>query len=274
MVTLMEKQFGDVRVTIFEVCQLRADMADWFGLTSWPKKYDDLLHQVQALPVQCVLVQMPEITLLVDAYEYDLAPDFVLPDYVPPPSLLAQMRKMGVQPEDVTHVVITHLHFDHYTGVTREQDGVFVPTFPKAWVYIGRSDWQLAESQFAQPDSPESRTLALLEAHGLTELVAEEMDLGGGVMILPAPGESPGHQVVRVDTSEGRLYILGDLYHHEVEVEQPAWIVTWADAAGMTASRQALLPHLLDERAILVAAHIGGFGRLQQTEDGLVWRKV
>ena len=272
----MRRQFGDARVTVFKVCDLRAHLASWFQLDGWPSAYDGLLQKAVAIPVQCVLVQMQGMTLLVDAYVYDVPPEssFALPDYKPPVDLVMQMAAMGVQPEDVTHVVITHLHFDHYTGVTRERDGVFVPTFPKARVYIGRSDWQLAETQFARPDSPESQTVAVLQAHDLVELVTGEMDLGGGVTILPAPGESPGHQVVRLELAEQTLYVLGDLYHHEVEVEQPTWMVYWADTAVMTASRQALLPQLLDERSVLLAGHLAGFGRLEQVETGLVWRKA
>jgi glyoxylase-like metal-dependent hydrolase (beta-lactamase superfamily II) len=120
----------------------------------------------------------------------------------------------------------------------------------------------------------ESQTLAVLQQHGLEELVDGEHELSHGIMIVPAPGESPGHQIVRIQTAEHTLYCLGDLYHDEVEVEQPTWIVHWADAAVMTASRQALLPELLAENTLLVAAHIEGFGRLQQTSSGLSWQKL
>lgn len=272
----MQKQFGNVQVTIFKVGEIRADLASWFGLESWPSEYDALLRQAVALPVQCVLVQTPGMTLLVDAYVYAISPEsnFALPNYQPPPDLMAQMAAVSVQPEHVTDVVITHLHFDHYSGVTTARDGHFVPTFPQARLYIGRSDWQLAEKEFARPHSPESQTLAVLQEHDLQELVEGELVLGDKVKILPAPGESPGHQVVQVIASEHIIYILGDLYHHEVEVEQPQWIVTWADAAGMAASRQALLPELLDKQAVLIAAHIEGFGSLQQTAAGLIWQKT
>ena len=277
MVEYMQtKQSGDARITIFNIGELSADLVSWLGLETWPSRYDDLFRQPAMSPVQCILVQRRDMVLLVDAYYYDIAPDssFAIANYEPPPGLVEQMSQMGIAPEDVTHVVITHLHFDHYTGVTKEQAGHFVPAFPKAQVYIGRSDWQLAEPQFTRPGSPESQTLAVLEQHSLQVLVDGEHELAHGVTILPAPGESPGHQIVRVETAEHILYCLGDLYHHQVEVEQPNWIVRWADAAIMTASRQPLLPELLAEDALLVAAHIEGFGRLQPTATGLSWHKI
>lgn len=272
----MKIQLGDTAVTLINVCSLRADLANWFGLETWPDQYDEILREPVAAPVQSVLLQRPGLTMLVDAYEYDLKPTsmFALPNYQPPPGLVAQLAALGVQPNDITHVVITHLHFDHYTGVTHEQDGVWLPMFPQAKVIIGRSDWEQAEGAFTRTDSPESQTLAVLQAHDLQELVAGQVDVADGITLLPTPGESPGHQVVRVATAERTLYILGDLYHHELEVEQPQWIVRWADAAEMATSRQALLPELLQEKSVLVAAHIAGFGRLQQTATGLRWQTI
>jgi glyoxylase-like metal-dependent hydrolase (beta-lactamase superfamily II) len=273
---MQTKESGDARITIFNLGELRADLVSWLGVEIWPSRYDGLFQQPIRSPVQCILVQMRDMVLLVDAYYYDIAPDssFAIANYEPPPGLVEQMAQIGVAPEAVTHVVITHLHFDHYTGVTKEQAGHFVPTFPKAQVYIGRSDWQLAEPQFSRLNSRESQTLAVLQQHGLQVLVDGEHELAHGVTIVPAPGESPGHQVVRVETAEHTLYCLGDLYHHEVEVEQPDWIVRWADAAEMAASRQALLPKLLAEDALLVAAHIEGFGRLQPTAGALSWYTI
>jgi glyoxylase-like metal-dependent hydrolase (beta-lactamase superfamily II) len=270
------KQLGDVSVTIFNIGELRADLVSWLRLERWPSQYDALFRQPATLPIQCTLVQRQDMVLLVDAYYYDIVPDssFAIANYEPPSSLVKQMAQMGVTAEDVTHVVITHLHFDHYSGVTMKQNGRFVPAFPQARVYIGRSDWQLAEPEFTRSDSPESQTLAVLQQHGLEELVDGEHELSHGIVIVPAPGESPGHQIVRIQTAEHTLYCLGDLYHDEVEVEQPTWIVHWADAAVMTASRQALLPELLAENTLLVAAHIEGFGRLQQTSSGLSWQKL
>ncbi len=89
--------------------------------------------------------------------------------------------------------------------------------------------------------------------------------------ILPAPGETPGHQIVRVRSAGRTLYCLGDLYHHPVEVEQPTWAAHWNDRAAALASRQALVAAALAEDALLVATHIPGVGRLTKTDDGVQW---
>jgi glyoxylase-like metal-dependent hydrolase (beta-lactamase superfamily II) len=275
--TMITTEFGAAQITIINVSDLRADLPNWFAISEWPNEYDNVMHEPQAIPVQCVLIQLPHMTLLVDAFVNTLTPEspFALPNYRLPPSLLEQLAQAGVAPEEITHLVITHLHFDHYSGVTRqEEDGRYIPAFPNAQVYIGHADWHRAERQLTRPGSTESTTLAIIQQHGLLQLVEGELDLGEGVTILPAPGESPGHQIVRVQTGQSTLYILGDLYHHEVEVEQPTWIVNWADAATMTTSREALVPALLHEDAVLMASHIEGYGRIHPIPSGLKWQSL
>jgi glyoxylase-like metal-dependent hydrolase (beta-lactamase superfamily II) len=147
------------------------------------------------------------------------------------------------------------------------------PAFPNARHYLGRADWEHPDTQAALADagSLESRTLGVLRERGLLDLVEEDRDLGGGVRIIAAPGESPGHQIVRVESQGQVLYCLGDLYHHPVEVERPDWMATWADREATPASRRALTQAALAENALLLAAHISGVGRLQRTAAGVWW---
>lgn len=119
-------------------------------------------------------------------------------------------------------------------------------------------------SALADAESLEARTLGVLHAAGLLELApgAHEREIVPGVRIVPAPGETPGHQVVRVE-SEGQVaYCLGDLFHSVEEVARPEWMAVWADRAAMAASRRALVDAALAEDALLIAAHIPGAGRL------------
>ena len=63
-----------------------------------------------------------------------------------------------------------------------------------------------------------AQTLGVVARAGLLDVVDGPFDCGCGVSLVPAPGETPGHQIVRV-ASEGQVcYALGDLFHHAVEV--------------------------------------------------------
>jgi glyoxylase-like metal-dependent hydrolase (beta-lactamase superfamily II) len=227
-------------------------------------------------PTQCVHIALLGASVLVDACDYDrcFEPESPhRPAEYNPLSMIEMLAAIGVRAEDVTHVVLTHAHFDHFSGVTVERDGKPVPAFPNARCYLGRGDWENPETQAAlrDPGSLESRTLGVLWAEGRLELVESASEIAPSLRIVAAPGESPGHQLVRVESDGKTLYCLGDLFHHPVEVERPEWMAAWADAAAMLASRRALAEAALAADARLIAAHIRGVGRLAQAEMGIRW---
>ena len=271
---------GAATVTIVNVGDSLWRLADELPVpeSEWRPRYAAAFERPLLFPSQCVHVRLPAASLLVDASLYDYPPGSPQrpPGYAPPPDLSAQLAAVGVRPDDVTHLVLTHLHPDHYNGATIERDGDDWPRFPNARCLIGRADWEQPEIQqaLADPVSLESRTLGVLRRSGLLEPCDGDRDLVPGVRIIAAPGESPGHQIVRVHSTDQTLYCLGDLYHHPVEVEQPTWMSEWCDPAANLASRQALASAALAERVLLVAAHIAGVGQIERTASGVAWVPV
>jgi glyoxylase-like metal-dependent hydrolase (beta-lactamase superfamily II) len=236
---------------------------------------DAILTELTSFPNLCVHIALADASVLVDASAYDFPPDSPQrpPGYAPPADLDAQLAAAGVRADAITHLVITHLHGDHFNAATVERDGVWVPRFPHARCLIGRADWEQAETQaaLAEPDSLEACTLGVLWRAGLVELVAGDCAIAPGVSLLAAPGESPGHQIVRVTSQGQTLYCVGDLYHHPIEVERPAVLCAWCDPAPTLASRQRVAAAALAEHALLVAAHIPTVGRLEAAGAGAVW---
>lgn len=226
------------------------------------------------IPVLCILIQLPGVTALVDAGRHDLLPDspFLIPGYQPPPDLIDQLAGLGVQADQIAHVIITHAHFDHFNGVTRMRAGRYEPCFPNARYYLGRDDWTGVQPELQKPDSLASHTLGVLQSEGLLELVTAPLTLNEALQIIPAPGESPGHQIVRVQSEGQTLYCLGDIYHGTDEVEHPERMADWANRDRMQASRRILIAAALTENALLMATHIRTVGRFGRTEAGLVWQ--
>jgi len=103
----------------------------------------------------------------------------------------------------LTTVVLTHLHFDHASGLA------LVPE--RVPLVISRTEWEAGHDEAAI-----ARNFFLPADYGGTErevrLVDGEHDLlgDGSVTLLPTPGHTPGHQSVRVAE---RLVIGGDVVH-------------------------------------------------------------
>lgn len=271
---------GAARVTILNAGDAIFDLAEELAVPESERQTSGagVFTGPAPFPTQCAHIALPGAgaSVLVDACDYErcFAPGSPhRPEGYTPLSMMDMLAALGVLPEDVTHIVLTHVHFDHISGVTRERDGSPVPAFPNARCYLGRGEWENAETQAAlrDADSLESRTLGVLMAQGRLELVTGDTDLAPGLRLIAAPGESPGHQLVRIESAGQVAYCLGDLYHHPIEVERPEWMAGWADVPAMLASRQALVAAALAERALLMAAHIRGTGRLARTTTGASW---
>ena len=269
---------GDATLTIINVGDMMVDMAEEIGVpeSEWLPLYGPDFAGSRPYPSQCVHIALPHASILVDAGDYAQAialdPSFLPPDYTPPPGIVEQLSSRGIRPEDITHVIITHAHFDHYDGTTIERDGEYVPRFPNARVFLGRADWDNPDTResLQDPASLESRTFGVLHKHGLLQPVDGNLDITPEVRIISAPGESPGHQLVRVHSQGQTFYCLGDLFHHRAEVEHPVWMVKWADATANLSSRQLLLKAALQENALLLAAHMS-VGRIEGTVEHYRW---
>jgi glyoxylase-like metal-dependent hydrolase (beta-lactamase superfamily II) len=124
------------------------------------------------------------------------------------------------------------------------------------------------------PNALPRYTFAVLHREGLLESVSGNVNLTPDIQIVAAPGETPGHQIVRVASEGQTFYVLGDLYHHPIEVEHPEVMSYWADKDANRNSRQRLVEAALAENALLSAAHIPTIGRLKRTTTGVMWETV
>ncbi len=225
-----------------------------------------------------ILIQSGDATILVDAGFDDPASAWgrkfaaTWEGINRSPGVEAGLAQIGVQPEEITHLVLTHAHFDHYVGTTVEQAGTLVPRFPNARHLIGRADRTM--SRYGNPPDPEfAPRMEVLERLGLLELVEGDRVVAPGVTVLHTPGESPGHSIVHVESGRAHCYLLGDLLHHPCEVRHRDWVLTGRDQAAMRASRDRLLAAAVPQNATLVFSHavFPPWGRIVADHDGFQW---
>jgi len=254
----------DFQPTPLEIAVLRFDPTAAYGIAA-----DHPAVAPAELPVLAYHLDLPGRSVLVDAPDYDEAgtPDvYRLPDYVAPPPLTEQLRRHGIEPDTITDVIVTHAHFDHFGGLTLDAGDGWVPAFPGARHWLGRAEWQ--------PESFDAlglRTLAVIERAGLLHLNDGDVDLGDGLSLVAAPGESPGHMLARAELAGDVVYLAGDLYHHALEFSDPDLDVVWVDVAAMHASKRALAVRAQRERARVYFSHIRGAHRVIRDGSELRW---
>jgi glyoxylase-like metal-dependent hydrolase (beta-lactamase superfamily II) len=185
--------------------------------------------------------------------------------------LPGELAKLGIQPEDVTHVVNSHLHADHCGWNTRRDGERVVPTFPRARYFVQAGEYEAAThpnertrgAYFAENFVP-------LEESGQLELVAGEREILPGVHFVPTPGHTVDHaSIVLASGGETAIYI-GDVAHHEVQVERPVWTAAF-DLLPLVnmETKKKLFDRALRDRSLLICVHnsFPGVGRLTE-QDG------
>ncbi len=117
------------------------------------------------------------------------------------------LAAIGVKPEEVTHVMCTHLHWDHVGWNTQLVDGQWVPTFPNAQYVMAKREYDHWDAVYAKEKDTranvhalafEDSVLPLIRAEKAI-LVEDDFDLDHGVSLEPCPGHTPGHVIVNVE---------------------------------------------------------------------------
>src|SRR5688572_12448700 len=143
----MQLQIGPYTLTSIETGHFALDGGAMFGVvpkTLWSKSNppDDENRIPMALRV--LLVQGNGKNILIDSgmgEKYDAKAKKIYKLDNTEFTLLGSLAKVGLNPEDITDVIQTHLHFDHCGGsVTHTSDGKFIPTFPNAKHYVQKEN--------------------------------------------------------------------------------------------------------------------------------------
>lgn len=121
------------------------------------------------------------------------------------------LAKYGESPDTITHMVITHLHFDHASGCTTLKDGKVVPTFPNARYIVQRTqlEWALQPSLRDRASYFNEDFKPLLDK-GLVEVVDGDCEVLDGVFVQKCDGHTFGIQTVRVETEIGTIVYPSD----------------------------------------------------------------
>lgn len=200
-------------------------------------------------------------------------------------ALLDSLAAEGLAPADVDTVVFTHLHHDHVGWVTDLAPAPDVPdgavpgglTFAAARYLAAEAEWRhwTAAPGFPGPDA----AAVLGPLAGVIGFVADGEEIAPGVTVLATPGHTPGHLSLVVTDPErpeaGRVLVLGDVMHCQVQVAESGWSFRFdVDPEQGVDTRERLLKEAEDERTVLAGGHFADhvFGRVTPPLARRVWR--
>ncbi|MFE3578628.1 MBL fold metallo-hydrolase [Streptomyces vinaceus] len=172
-----------------------------------------------------------------------------------------RLAAAGFPPESVDLVITTHLHTDRVGWNTRLSGDDWVPTFPNARYLTSRTEWD----HWAATDLDEARRQMFRDSvtpvheagqYDLVDVPEQGHEVAPGVLLIPAPGHTPGQVAVELRGNDRRALITGDSIHHPVQLSHPrVHSCVDIDPAQAIRTRVRLLDTLADTDALLLGTH-------------------
>lgn len=143
----------------------------------------------------------------------------------PEETAVRQVQRLGYDPRDVGHILLTHLDLDHAGGIA---------DFPGARIHVYRPEHEAATAPRTYRERERYRPAHF--AHGPRWAIHEDVsetplfglaclrDLDGlpaEIVLVPLEGHTRGHCGVAVRTDSGWLLHAGDVYYHERQMGSP-----------------------------------------------------
>lgn len=137
-------------------------------------------------------------------------------------SLLDSLTRLGFNPEDITMVILTHLHFDHCGGATRIKDGKLVPTFPDARYIVQELEWQDAifPNRRSRASYLAENFLPIREANRL-DLINGSWEICPGIELLHTGGHTRGLQLVKIKSTNKTAIFWSDMIPTKSHIPVP-----------------------------------------------------
>jgi glyoxylase-like metal-dependent hydrolase (beta-lactamase superfamily II) len=196
--------------------------------------------------------------------------------------LFDNLRAIGVSPDDIDLVVISHTHPDH-VGNLRTTDGG--KTFARAIVMAPRADWAFfveGEPNLSyMPVPPEFRQRFAANIKQSFQPFARDIELyEAGAEIVPglttiaASGHTPGMATFLVQSGRNQLLLTADLaYHPVVNIDRPWRPGPDRDQEAAAQARRRIFDQAAADQMLVLGFHypFPGLGRILRTDTGYSW---
>ena len=207
-------QIGDYKVTAINSGYFKLDGGAMFGIIPrplWEKTNPpDSLNRIK-LTTRNLLLQKEGRNILIDTgmgNKWDEKSISIYDIDQETSSIQSELLKAGLKPEDITDIILTHLHFDHTGGSTKIENGKLVPTFPQAKYYVQKQnlDWAMNPTEKDRGSYIKDNFIPLVEL-GVLDTIDGNGKFDNNIEFIVVNGHTFGQQLIKIsDTTNTLLY--------------------------------------------------------------------
>ena len=158
-------------------------------------------------------------------------------------NLISSLKKHNITPDQITDVILTHLHFDHAGGATCAVDNEIKATFPKANYYLQNSNLETAKNPNVREKSSyfAANFQPLIISNQLKLIHGPQKNILPSISVMVSNGHTQGHQAVIIEDNTQRLIYCGDVIPTSSHIRS-AWIMGYdLDALKLIQEKSELL---------------------------------
>ncbi len=176
--------------------------------------------------------------------------------------LLSSLEKIGIRHEQITHVVLSHLHFDHAGGLLKaweNEGGSLELLFPNAGFFVGQTNFERSSAPHPRDRASFIPGLAgLLDKSGRLTLIKENDCLTLDEITIEwfeSHGHTPGMVLSYIHTPGDTILVAGDLAPGHQWVNLPITMGYDRFPEGLIDEKQAMFEKVYNDKAWLFYTH-------------------
>jgi glyoxylase-like metal-dependent hydrolase (beta-lactamase superfamily II) len=196
--------------------------------------------------------------------------------------LVASLAAAGYRPEQITDILITHVHTDHTGGLVQGEQLVF----PNATIHVGKPDVDFflnpanaATSSYDRKYFDEAiKTLKPYVNAGKVAAFSNTTEVVPGITATLHPGHTPGSAFYTLISLGERITFVGDIIHvASVQFPDPSVTIVYdVNPKAAEATREQAFSQFASDRELVAAPHLPfpGVGHVRRTDKGYQWVPV
>lgn len=272
-------QVGDVTITWLNGGVTHLDGGAMFGVVPkplWSKKYPCNEHNQIELRTDPLLLQVDGKHLLIESGigNGKLSEKQKRNFGVTEESNVEQsLQKLGLTPNDIDFILMTHMHFDHACGLTKWEGERLVSVFPNAQIVTSQVEWD----EMRQPNIRSRNTYWKENWEAIAGQVVtfeQETEIVSGIKMVHTGGHSDGHSIVLIESNGETVVHLADLMPTHAH-QNVLWVLAYDDYPMTSiAQKQKWIPYATEKGAWFSFYHDAYYRALKWNENGEIIASV